>query len=541
MAAGPALPGGDEARRNEARLVEEAQRGEGPALEQLLSTHYDRVHALCRRMVGEADADDATQDALLAAVRGIKRFDGRSALSTWLYRVATNTCLDELRRRRRRPVVGYEDDIGEDEHGLGIESGTGGGDGSRYGRDPADSVADRLDVDAALATLPEEFRVAVVLRDLMRPLVRGDRPGHRRACRHGALADRTRTGGVGRRDRERGHAPRERGRLGRRPIIQGGTREGVAARDSAAHDRKRRRAPFMTGEHLSDEFLSAHLDGVTVSGATYGATDGDVATHLAECPQCSTRLASLAAARDLVRTPPEPVTAEARAAAVAMVLQRARLEAAAGGTVHDIAGPPAVVKELAWYRRPGALVGAAAAVVVMAFAIPLALDAGSSTSKSPSSPLADSNGLRKSAQNAFASPAHGSGSAEPNAAAPSVPFPSSAPAVPDLGSVSSPAQLQSDVAALASPGSASAKSPAASGSSSIGVDGSCVQNTRNASHGGAYGPPVIATAVYQGTAALVMEFWTTPNAPAADAPPSSQGVIAVVSQSSCTLLATTPT
>ena len=94
----------------------------------------------------------------------------------------------------------------------------------------------------------------------------------------------------------------------------------------------------------------------------------------------------------------------------------ARLEAAAGGTVHDIAGPPAVVKELAWYRRPGALVGAAAAVVVMAFAIPLALDAGSSTSKSPSSPLADSNGLRKSAQKAFASPAHGSGSAEPNAA-----------------------------------------------------------------------------------------------------------------------------
>ena len=166
MAAGPALPDGDEA-----RLIEAARRGDGHALEQLLTAHYDRVHALCRRMVGDVDADDATQDALLAAVRGITRFDGRSALGTWLYRIATNTCLDELRRRRRRPMVGYSDDIGQGDRDGTVEGAGGGGGGgpmqtARYGRDPAESVSDRMDVDAALATLPEEFRVAVVLRDL---------------------------------------------------------------------------------------------------------------------------------------------------------------------------------------------------------------------------------------------------------------------------------------------------------------------------------------------------------------------------------------
>ena len=52
----------------------------------------------------DADALDATQEALLALVRGLPRFDGRSSFSTWSYRVATNACLDELRRRRRRPL-----------------------------------------------------------------------------------------------------------------------------------------------------------------------------------------------------------------------------------------------------------------------------------------------------------------------------------------------------------------------------------------------------------------------------------------------------
>jgi RNA polymerase sigma-70 factor (ECF subfamily) len=111
---------------------------------------------VCRRLAGnDADALDATQEALIAIARGIRRFDGRAAFSTWAYRVATNACLDELRRRARRPTPGLPDD------GLG--------DRTEIGAAPSpgiDGLADRMAIDEALAALPEEFRAAVVLRDL---------------------------------------------------------------------------------------------------------------------------------------------------------------------------------------------------------------------------------------------------------------------------------------------------------------------------------------------------------------------------------------
>ena len=109
---------------------------------------------MCRRLAGnEADALDATQEALIAIVRGIRRFDGRAAFSTWAYRVATNACLDELRRRKRRPAAGLPDD-----ESLGESGATS--------TVAIDLLPDRLAIDAALAELPEEFRTPVVLRDL---------------------------------------------------------------------------------------------------------------------------------------------------------------------------------------------------------------------------------------------------------------------------------------------------------------------------------------------------------------------------------------
>jgi RNA polymerase sigma-70 factor (ECF subfamily) len=168
----------------------------------LVTAHYDRVYALCRRMLGnEADALDATQDALLAAIRGLGRFDARSSVATWLYRIATNACIDEMRRRRRRPLTGIAADVAEvagevsfDAPGLFVvptgsglrrfeepegsaadssDVWLGGARGSisrdgnaAWGRDPADVVVARLDVDVALASLPDEFRTAVVLRDV---------------------------------------------------------------------------------------------------------------------------------------------------------------------------------------------------------------------------------------------------------------------------------------------------------------------------------------------------------------------------------------
>jgi RNA polymerase sigma-70 factor, ECF subfamily len=138
--------------------VTAAQGGDRGALDQLLRRHYDRVHAVCRRITGhDADAADAAQDAMIAIVRNLDRFDGRSSFGTWAYRIATNASLDELRRRKRRPVPTSSDD---DEHLY---------------REPADpdsgerveAIGDHLALDAALRTLSDEFRLPVVLRDVV--------------------------------------------------------------------------------------------------------------------------------------------------------------------------------------------------------------------------------------------------------------------------------------------------------------------------------------------------------------------------------------
>lgn len=128
-----------------------AQAGDQRALEALLRRHAERLHALCRRITGnDADAADVAQEALVAIVRGLPRFDGRSAFSTWAYRVATNACLDELRRRRRRAEPVDDEVLERAPAGVGS----------------IDGAADRVDIDKALLQLPIEFRVAVVLRDL---------------------------------------------------------------------------------------------------------------------------------------------------------------------------------------------------------------------------------------------------------------------------------------------------------------------------------------------------------------------------------------
>lgn len=106
----------------------------------------------------DADGLDATQEALITIARRIDRFDGRSAFGTWAYRVATNACLDELRRRKRRPEP-VDLDHSPGARPLGPTVGSM--------QDHAGTIAERFSLDAALAALPDEFRVAVVLRDVL--------------------------------------------------------------------------------------------------------------------------------------------------------------------------------------------------------------------------------------------------------------------------------------------------------------------------------------------------------------------------------------
>jgi len=132
-------------------LVAAARRGDRSAMNDLLSKHHDRIFAICRRLAGnDADASDASQEALIAIVRHLDRFDGRAKFSTWSYRVATNAALDELRRRNRRPEPNDPTDLRIDSPVVDI----------------ADRIGTEMEVSEALDMVPERFRTPVVMRDL---------------------------------------------------------------------------------------------------------------------------------------------------------------------------------------------------------------------------------------------------------------------------------------------------------------------------------------------------------------------------------------
>ena len=119
-------------------------------MDELLRRHYDRLYAVCRRVAGnDADAADGCQEALLAIVRGLPNFDGRATFKTWSYRVATNACLDEIRRRNRRPLAVVDTPEPDSDEPLLDER-----------------ASDRITLDDALEQLTEEFRLPVVLRDV---------------------------------------------------------------------------------------------------------------------------------------------------------------------------------------------------------------------------------------------------------------------------------------------------------------------------------------------------------------------------------------
>ena len=170
-------------------------------------------------------------------MRGLPRFDERAAFTTWMYRVATNACLDELRRRKRRPDPGLPDD---DRAEAAVVSGTGP---DRF----PDRIADRLAVDAALAELPDDFRVAVVAARPLRPRLRGDRRDTRHPTRHGPLADRA------------GSRPARPPALTREP-----------ARPRRPSNLTAMSAPFeppdaSDGSDSLDELASAYLDGAATA------------------------------------------------------------------------------------------------------------------------------------------------------------------------------------------------------------------------------------------------------------------------------------
>lgn len=151
----------------DARLVAAAQGGDRDAFRQIVERHQDRVFRLLRRMlrVDRDSAADLTQEVFLRTWRGLPGFDGQAKFTTWLYRIATNVGVSDVRARRTlkrgrwtfsidQPIAGTDD--------MRIEP-------VGHERDPADRAHHdeiAVAVRAAIDELPDDFRAAVVLRDL---------------------------------------------------------------------------------------------------------------------------------------------------------------------------------------------------------------------------------------------------------------------------------------------------------------------------------------------------------------------------------------
>lgn len=91
-------------------LVDLARRGDRAAFGELVRLHQRRVYSVCRQYLGPDEADAATQDAFVKAYSRLRSFDGRSAFSTWITRIAINTCLDRLRRLKREGARAAEEE-----------------------------------------------------------------------------------------------------------------------------------------------------------------------------------------------------------------------------------------------------------------------------------------------------------------------------------------------------------------------------------------------------------------------------------------------
>lgn len=142
----------------ELSVIREVLDGRTDRFSLLVLTHQKGIYNLCLRMLGnEQDALDASQEVFFRAFRSLASFRGDSRFSVWLYRLASNECVDMLRKRPAVPVMST---TGEDDELLPIP-------------DPGPSPQSELErkelqraVRRAMDTLPPEFRQAVVLRDI---------------------------------------------------------------------------------------------------------------------------------------------------------------------------------------------------------------------------------------------------------------------------------------------------------------------------------------------------------------------------------------
>lgn len=142
---------------NEKELILLLQQGDEAAFETILRLYEKKVYTLCRRMCpSDEDAQEAAQDAFLALWRSAKSFRGDASLSTWLYRLATNACIDLLRRNQRG---GERVSLDDEETTLELV------DAAPLPEQALERKETQRLLREGLAALPEEYRAILLLRE----------------------------------------------------------------------------------------------------------------------------------------------------------------------------------------------------------------------------------------------------------------------------------------------------------------------------------------------------------------------------------------
>ncbi|EGD46058.1 RNA polymerase, sigma-24 subunit, ECF subfamily [Ruminiclostridium papyrosolvens DSM 2782] len=148
---------------NENNLLQKARNGDVGAFEELTTEYYSKVYSICYRMLNNTeDAYEQAQETFIKAFKYIKDFKGNCAISTWLYRIATNVCLDFIRKHKNKKVISIEQNTFED---LQLKD-------SLVSENPgpekvAETNAQKQAIKEAMDKMNEKNRLVIILRDFM--------------------------------------------------------------------------------------------------------------------------------------------------------------------------------------------------------------------------------------------------------------------------------------------------------------------------------------------------------------------------------------
>lgn len=147
----------------EEKWIELARKGDEESFARLMEAHQAKVYSLALRMVTNPDdAAELTQETFLRVWRGLDQFQGNSSFSTWVYRLASNTCIDFLRKEKRRRAMSMTVPVEEDEEDRQAELPD-----TRF--DPHGELEKkelRAAIDRGLAALSDEHREILLLREV---------------------------------------------------------------------------------------------------------------------------------------------------------------------------------------------------------------------------------------------------------------------------------------------------------------------------------------------------------------------------------------